>query len=261
MRAHALMYHDVVDPDGPPSGFQGSGPAVYAVTPERFHRHLQLIERATAGPPQGIDALAGRPATAPPWMLTFDDGGSSALAVGEELRRRSWPGHFFVATDLVGQPGFLDWDELRELARMGHLIGSHSCSHPDRMAACPWEQLLEEWSRSVAELSERLGRAASIASVPGGLYSRQVGRAAALAGITSLFISLPSRRVRSVDGCLVIGRYAIRRDTPAEHAAAAAAGQPIAWARQRVPWALRGAAKRLVGRHYERVRRALLARS
>ena len=43
-------------------------------------------------------------------MITFDDGGASALAAGEELARRSWRGHFFIATDLVGRPGYLDWD-------------------------------------------------------------------------------------------------------------------------------------------------------
>lgn len=256
MRAHALMYHDVVDP-GARSGFEGSGPDVYAVTPERFREHLERIGAATGRPPQAVDALAG----GSPWMLTFDDGGASAARIGEELVRRSWRGHFFIATDLVGQPGFLDWDQARALDRAGHVVGSHSCSHPDRMAACSWEQLLDEWTRSAAVLSEELGHPVSTGSVPGGLYSSQVGRAAAQAGYSSLFISLPSQRLRSIAGCTLIGRYAIRRDTTADQAAAAAAGRRLTWIRQRSAWELRGAAKLLAGRHYERVRRALLARS
>jgi peptidoglycan/xylan/chitin deacetylase (PgdA/CDA1 family) len=257
MRARALMYHDVVDTGGARSGFEGPGPDVYKIGSERFREHLDRIERATGAPPlRAAELAAGRPG----WLLTFDDGGTGAIAAGEALAKRSWAGHFFIATDLVGTPGFLDWDEIRALAAMGHVVGSHSCSHPDRMADLSPDALLDEWSRSAAVLSSELGQDVSTASVPGGLYSPAVGRAAARAGFSSLFISLPSQRVGSVDGCIVIGRYAIRRDTTAERAAAAAAGDRRTWMDQRLPWALRAAAKRVAGRRYERVRRALLAR-
>lgn len=254
MKARALMYHDVVGPDG---GDRGLPPDVYSVTPGSFRQHLDRIGQFVDTPPQRGDVRSS--ATAP-WMLTFDDGGASGVAVGEELARRSWVGHFFIVTDAVGRDGFMDWDEIRALAKMGHVIGSHSCSHPDRMAACSWDQLLDEWSRSAAILAEELAGPVPTASVPGGLYSNAVGRAAAAAGYRTLFTSLPSQRVRAIDGCALIGRYAIRRDTSAEDAAAAAAGGRLQWARQRAGWTVRGTAKALGGRHYETVRRALLAR-
>jgi peptidoglycan/xylan/chitin deacetylase (PgdA/CDA1 family) len=236
------MYHDVVE---------DKGADVYAIGPQRFHEHLDAIDRA----PATADSFRSGD-----WMITFDDGGSSALAVGEELARRSWRGHFFIATDVVGSPGFLDWDGVRAVAGMGHLIGSHSCSHPDRMADLTWQQLLDEWTRSAAVLAEELGGPVATASVPGGLYSTSVGRAAAAAGYTSLFTSLPSQRLGSVEGCRLIGRWAIRRDTTAGQAAAAAAGRPLPWARQRAAWRLRGIVKAVAGQRYERVRRTLLAR-
>lgn len=239
------MYHDVVE---------GSRD-VYAVTPEHFREHLDAIERALRRPPAAADELGDGE-----WMITFDDGGASALHAGEELARRSWRGHFFIATDLIGRPGFLDWDGVRAVAGMGHVIGSHSCSHPDRMAACSWDQLMDEWSGSAAVLAQELGHPVTTASVPGGLYSRSVGRAAAAAGFASLFTSLPSQRLRSIDGCRLIGRYAIRSGTPAGEAAAAGAGQALPWARQRSAWALRGAVKTIAGGRYESLRRTLLAR-
>jgi len=244
------MYHHVLDP----------AEGVYTVGTERFREHLDEIQRATGRAPALAHELTGATPPATAWMITFDDGGSSGVQVAEELSRRSWRGHFFIQTDVVGEAGFLDWDEVRALAEMGHAIGSHSCSHPDRMADLSWDQLLDEWSRSGQALAEALGRPVSTASVPGGLYSRDVGRAAARAGFGTLFTSLPSQRVRSIDGCLLIGRYAIRRDTPAARAAEAAAGSPRAWASQRTPWALRGAAKRVAGPRYERIRQTLLAR-
>lgn len=255
MRARTLMYHGVAAEGGPRDGFPGPGAAAYSVAPARFAEHLERIAAATGRPPERVDAL-----TPGAWMLTFDDGAASALEAAEQLARRAWRGHFFIATDLVGSPGFLGWDDVRELGRAGHVIGSHSCSHPARMAACSYEELLDEWSRSAAVLAEALGRPVSTASVPGGLYSPSVGRAAAAAGFTTLFTSLPSQRLGSIDGCLLIGRYAIRRDTSADEAAAAAAGRTLPWARQRTAWALRGTAKRIAGERYEGVRRALLAR-
>lgn len=247
------MYHHLLGPDG---GAEDVDSDVYSVTPAGFRDQLDRIDRSVGSPPQRADALSG---VVTPWMITFDDGGASGLAAGEELSRRTWLGHFFIVTDVVGRPGFMNWDEIRALAGMGHVIGSHSCSHPDRMAACSWEQLLDEWSRSAAILAEELGGPVLTASVPGGFYSKAVGRAAAEAGYTTLFTSLPSQKVGSIDGCALIGRYAIRRDTTATRAAAAAAGSAAPWARQRAAWTLRGIAKSLTGRRYETIRRALLA--
>jgi peptidoglycan/xylan/chitin deacetylase (PgdA/CDA1 family) len=230
---------------------------VYAVTPKRFREHLDAIAAATGAPPSGVDGLASG---AGGWAITFDDGGVSALHAGEELARRSWQGHFFIVSDYVGQPGYLDWDGIRALKAIGHVIGSHSCSYPDRMADLSWEQLLGEWSHSAAVLAERLGAPVSTASVPGGLYSDVVGRAAAKAGYATLFTSLPTKRVGSINRCTLIGRYAIRRHTSAAESAAAAAGQARAWTRQRMTWRLRGAAKKVAGPCYKRMRRPLLAR-
>jgi peptidoglycan/xylan/chitin deacetylase (PgdA/CDA1 family) len=235
------MYHDVVE---------GSAD-VYAIEPDRFREHLDAIGRA----PAPVESCAPGD-----WLITFDDGGDSALHVAEELARRSWRGHFFIATDNVGRPHFLDWDGVRAVAGMGHAIGSHSCSHPDRMADLTYEQLLDEWTRSAELLTEVLGAPVRTASVPGGLYSADVGRAAAAAGYGSLFTSLPTQRVGSTQGCRLIGRWAIRHDTSAAQAAAVASGAPSQWARQRAAWRLRGVAKKVVGPRYESMRRMLLAR-
>jgi peptidoglycan/xylan/chitin deacetylase (PgdA/CDA1 family) len=235
------MYHDVVDREAD----------VYAITPQRFRAHLDAIGRA----PATVDSLGSGD-----WMITFDDGGDSALPVGEELAQRGWRGYFFVSTDTIGTPGFLDWDGVRAVAGLGHVIGSHSVTHPDRMADLSWEQLTDEWQRSATILADQLGGPVLTASVPGGLYSEAVGRTAAAAGYTTLFTSLPSQRPGSIDGCRLIGRWAIRHDTSASQAAAAAAGQPLPWVRQRTAWGLRGIVKRIAGQRYESVRRTLLAK-
>ncbi len=75
-----------------------------------------------------------------------------------------------MTTGCIGQPGFLTADQIRELDRRGHCIGSHSCSHPRRMSRLPWEQLVLEWKVSVQCLEELVRHSVTAASVPGGEY-------------------------------------------------------------------------------------------
>ncbi len=230
----------------------------FEVTWDTFLEHLERIERVTARPPailhERTEASRGQDA----WCLTFDDGGSSALAVAEELRRRGWRAYFFVTTGLIGHPGFVGEEAIRELDRMGHVVGSHSVTHPERMSSLPVERILQEWEESVATLSELIGRDVRTGSVPGGSYSRRVAALAARAGIKTLFTSEAATAPRRVDDCLVVGRYPVRRGTSARDAARAAIGHPAPWIVHYVGWNLRKAAKAHSGTYYERMRRRFL---
>jgi peptidoglycan/xylan/chitin deacetylase (PgdA/CDA1 family) len=63
-------------------------------------------------------------------VLTFDDGTSDALtAVLPILQSRGMRGTFFIVTDFVGQPGYLDWEGVRKLRDAGMEIGSHTVDH------------------------------------------------------------------------------------------------------------------------------------
>lgn len=260
MRAPTLMYHDVVPDQGGRGGFDGEGPDVYAVTTNAFSRHLDAIGAAVGGAPAHAADLLAPAAPPQPWLITFDDGGASAVPAGAELARRGWAGHFFIVTDLVGTPGFVTWEDIRALTAQGHVIGSHTCTHPNRISACPPAQIADEWSRSVARITAETGTDTISASVPGGYYSREVGQAAARAGIRVLFTSQPVPTAKTADGLLLVGRYAIRHTTTASDAASAAAGNTLPWTRQRAAWAARQTVKRATGRHYRRIRAALLAR-
>jgi peptidoglycan/xylan/chitin deacetylase (PgdA/CDA1 family) len=259
--AYGLMYHDVVDGDSEASGRSGAGPDRYKVTRQRFVEHLDRIEQKVGVPPAVADDLLAGRGSSPLWALTFDDGGDTALRVGEELQRRAWRGHFFITSGVIGTPGFVDASAIRELDRMGHIVGSHSMTHPERMASLPESDLLREWSGSVAVLADLVGKDVHTASVPGGYYRKNVAVAAARAGITTLFTSEPVRSAHRVDGCLVVGRFSIRRDVSAEEAARAAAGEAASWLPAYVGWNARKLAKQLAGKRYESVRRKLLASS
>lgn len=257
-RHSALMYHDVLRP-GLASGRELPGADRYKLSDAAFSDHLEAIAARVDGPPDASDdprALEGGGG----WSLTFDDGGASAVGIAETLASRGWRGYFFVTSGTIGTPGFVDEDGVRELARLGHVVGSHSATHPEHMSSLPTEALLEEWRASVDVLSSLLARPVRTASVPGGFYSTAVASAAARAGIGTLFTSAPSRAVHEVAGCLVVGRYVVRRDTSAASAAGAAAGSPGTWLRQYAGWSARRPLKALGGERYVRLRRLLLSR-
>ena len=259
LKVAALLYHDVVE-DGryDESGFPGVAAARYKLSDDDFELHLRALARDAQGSPAIVDDLpAGRDGI--PWLLTFDDGGSSAFAIGERLAERGWLGHFFVTVDRIGTPGFLGHDEMRSLSEMGHVIGSHSCSHPERMSRCTWEELLHEWGRSTEVLTEILGRPVTVASVPAGQYGKIVARAAAAAGVEALFTSEPVLGIREVAGCRVIGRFTIQRGAKPETAAALARARPLPRTRQFASWNAKKAAKAVGGEGYLRLRRWLLA--
>jgi hypothetical protein len=126
------------------------------------------------------------------------------------------------------------------------------------MALCPWDSLVAEWRRSCDVLSDILGEPVSTASVPGGYYCRRVARAAAAAGLRTLYNSEPTLRLRHVDGCQVIGRYTVYKGMTASEAAALVGRRPWRRLRQALAWKIKKAAKLLGGRGYLALRERLL---
>jgi peptidoglycan/xylan/chitin deacetylase (PgdA/CDA1 family) len=251
----SLEYHDVV-PQGSweTSGFPGPAAASYKLASNRFVDHLEAL--ATATRPAGTTvqhALAGAGDCV---LLTFDDGGQSAVAIGAMLSERGWHAHIFMVSDRISTPGFLRREELRGLHADGHIIGSHSATHPTRMSHLSPSQLRSEWDRSVAELQDAIGAPVKVASVPGGYYSTSVAEAAAGAGIEVLFTSEPVTSITRVGSCHVMGRFTLRQAHPAEYVRRLTGASPLARGAQWLQWNTRKVGKRLGGSAYLRFREA-----
>jgi peptidoglycan/xylan/chitin deacetylase (PgdA/CDA1 family) len=251
------MYHDVIERGADDaSGFAGADAARYKIERERFAAHLDAIATRVRETTRVFDPSIREVNS---FTLTFDDGGVSAYTcVAEMLERRGWRGHFFVTTDNIGTPTFLSRAQIQELHQRGHVIGSHSCSHPMRMSHCSRAEMLKEWRTSVEVLSEILGERVRAASVPGGYYSREVAETAAQARIEVLFTSEPTTRTHLTNGCRVLGRYMILHRTAPEIAAALASGEITPRLRQSLVWKAKKVTKALGGKHYLRVRNAFL---
>jgi peptidoglycan/xylan/chitin deacetylase (PgdA/CDA1 family) len=260
MKAVTIGFHDVVEDGGKPSPIAAGHSTRYTITRTRLRSHLDVI-RSCAGAEGAstVNGISANGISRIPILISIDDGAQSGYSiVAEELENHGWRGHFFITTDWIGSAGFMNAAQIRALHARGHIVGSHSCSHPSRMSALSTSALVREWGRSCATLSDIVGQRVTTASVPGGYYEMFVGDAAAECGITNLFTSEPRTNVYTQDKCAIFGRYAVDRTTQAAKIARMVAGDFWWRANQRTMWEVKKIAKRVGGQLYLTLRHILL---
>ena len=209
-RVAAFACHEVTDEPGS-SGLQRPGALRFTLTRRAFARGLQEIARVPHVPALVTDLDLTLPGQH--LLLTFDDGGRSALYAAEELNRRGWRAHFFIVTALIGGRTFLRGEDIRHLRSAGHVIGSHSHTHPNIFRELSPERMTEEWRISAEVLADLLGEPCLTASVPGGDISRTVLESGAASRFTHLFTIEPQLRPYRVDGCWILGRFTLKEAT------------------------------------------------
>jgi len=257
VKAITIGFHDVADEGRELRSGGRPGIALYTLKVEDFRKHLNAIRdrELSISTIRGFRRWHGEL----PVFLTFDDGALNGYTCAAgELENHGWRGHFFITTDWIGRPGFMNPRQIRELHDRGHVIGSHSCSHPARMSQLKIDDMVIEWGKSTQILSEIVGEPLKVASVPDGYYSPRVAQAAAVAGIEVLFNSEPAMAVSIVERCLVLGRYSIQRHMSPGVSGSIAAGHTVPRLRQTGFWALKKAVKALTGESYLAIRRHLI---
>lgn len=262
MHSLGLEYHDVIaGNEFDSSGFPGAASASYKLPARDFVAHLDAIG-ATGAHVSRVDKVSSADPGATPVFLTFDDGGVGALSqTAPLLEARGWVGHFFVVSDRIGTEGFLDEEGIRELHRRGHLVGSHSCTHPLRFSGLSMDDMVREWKDSRTALEDILRARVTAASVPGGYFRTSAAEAAARAGYRTLFTSEPMTRVRQVGGCVVLGRYSIRRRSTPAIASALVVGHGAARGRQWATWNAKKVIKAAGGNVYLAIREVIFERA
>ena len=158
----ALCYHDVL----PETTASGGGPQRFDVPLSSFELMLDTIaERGFRGC-SVADALAA-PGSARV-AITFDDGNAGQFEhAAPALRARGMTATFYVTTDWVGRPGFVTWQQLRELKAWGMSVQSHSRSHPF-LSELRAAELERELTESRARIDAELGQTTTEIAFPGG---------------------------------------------------------------------------------------------
>jgi peptidoglycan/xylan/chitin deacetylase (PgdA/CDA1 family) len=158
----SLCYHDV----RPSVSVAGGGPDRFAVPLAMFERMLEVIAREGFHGCSLEQAMlrGGQRRVA----ITFDDAtaGQFDYAV-PALRKHGMTATIYVVTDWVGRPGFMTWDQLRQVRDWGMSVQSHSRSHPF-LSQLDVHQLTRELVESKSRLDEELQQATTEIAFPGG---------------------------------------------------------------------------------------------
>lgn len=230
-----LMYHDIVTDTDKSSGFQNESAFQYKVIEITFEEQV----KATIGKDV---------------VFTFDDGGESSYTKAAPiLEKYGRSGVFFIAADYIGTPGFLSKEQIAELSHRGHVIGSHSCSHPQNMSGMTGEQIEEEWSQSVKVLSDIIGEKVTIASLPNGNSSKKIIEGVKNAGIEELHTSEPTNQKKTENGVKKVGRYVIHDKMTTENIMRIVNDSNYR-NKMHLKWRLLNFAKSILGSNYKKIK-------
>lgn len=200
--APVLLYHAVTGED------TSSRADRFAVSIDNFRTQVQLLADMGCVTLDDIRTNArgrrGRVA------ITFDDGLESDFTVAFPLlQEHGLVSHFFINTANVGLPGYMNWEQIRQLSRAGMHIGSHGHRHISLTEAND-KLLLSELTRSREMLEDELGTEVSWFAAPYGLVNARLFRIAQQIGYTGVCTSRcwPAR-----EGAYTMPRVAISRST------------------------------------------------
>lgn len=253
------MYHDIVHQGHDDSaGYSAPGANQYKVTFSRLESHLNLAYREHGSARSVVDLRRDDPDSH--YLLTFDDGGMSSIdELLRVLRNAESVGHFFVVTSKIDNPGFLTRDEIRQLDVEGHIVGTHTHTHPVDLHHMSFQKVCEEWATSIEILEGIISSAVTTGSIPFGQYTQKVGRAASESGIEFLFTSNPTKRIFSVRNSVVLGRYTIKRDTSVAEVESILSNRLVSRQRlaQKIAYSARALGKALLGGMYLKIRNRL----
>jgi len=121
--------------------------------------------------------------------LTFDDGWrGNYLNAYPILKGYGFKATFFVATDLIGKPSYMNWEHLKEMVTNGMSIQSHTVTHRP-LAHMGGERVLFELSESKRVIEERLEREVRHLSLPHGIKDERIWDLAQGTGYKSICTS------------------------------------------------------------------------
>lgn len=183
-----LMYHYVryVDASVDPLGYNLS------VTPENLAAQLDWIAQ------QGyttvtMDTLMRcryggspeHPCPAKPIALTFDDGYEDAFTQAfPALQQRGMVATFYIITNSVGHPMYMNWDQIRIMRAAGMEIGAHTKGHPD-LTTLSVDQARDEIAGSKVIIEAELGEPIRSFCYPAGRFSGNIVNLVKEAGFTN----------------------------------------------------------------------------
>ena len=148
----------------------------------------------------GFETIVNNPQSNSPkskTRITIDDGGGSCIEIAKFLKNKNVKGYFFIVTDFIGKPNFLNANEIKEIFNMGHEIGSHSHTHPHPFHFLNYDEIIYEIKKSKTILESILQTPIKRFSVPGGEVNKRILRTLSdpILDLDEIYISTPFKGV------------------------------------------------------------------
>ncbi len=176
-RLPILMFHYV----RPLPLFNQEGAAL-SVNPATFDQDLDTLQRDGANTVSFADLASGLLPDRPV-ILTFDDGyEDSYTTVLPALLARHQKATFFIVSGFVGHPGYLTWDQIREMHRAGMEIGAHTVDHADLSKLSDAKQA-SQIDQSISDIDNQLDMKVISFAYPSGQYGPLTPQLLGAAGI------------------------------------------------------------------------------
>lgn len=141
-----------------------------------FARHFRVVSFGSL-----IRAMENGEDTSGSLAITFDDGYLDNHEIAAPiLRSMNLPATFFITSRFIGsdtvpwwdeqlavQPGWMTWDQVRDLRAQGFEVGSHTATHLD-LGRAPVEQIAADLRESRVTLEAALGERVDLFAYPYG---------------------------------------------------------------------------------------------
>lgn len=186
-----------------------------SVSPESFARQMEFLHKHKYNV-VGLDKIVqyiknNEPIPPKTLAITFDDGFYNNYEYAYPvLKKYNIPATIFVIVGKIGQPGYVGWEQIKEMADSGIItIGSHTMSHL-WLPSMGTKQLLYELNKSKEVLEDGLGRDVDLLCYPIGAHNERVQREARQAGYMCAVATNPGP-LASADDIYAIKRIRISR--------------------------------------------------
>jgi len=128
---------------------------------------------------------SGKALPAKPVIICFDDGPETQYTYALPLLKKySYTATFFLFTNAIGRPHYLNWEQVIELSSEGMQIGCHSRFHPYLTKISNEKVLWDEISGAKERLEARLGKPVTAYAYPFGQYNEHIVGLVKKAGFT-----------------------------------------------------------------------------
>ena len=180
------MYHGVIRSHTDVPSDREEGAQLYDLSSVKFQEQLEFLKR------EGYQAAVLDQQAAignQSIVLTFDDGERNNFTQAFTLLRQlNCSAYFFITVSRVGKPGYMNWEELKELRDAGMVVGSHGLNH-NILVNQKDKVITKELRESKDILEYNLKVNVEDFSVSRGFYNQQILDAARNVGYKRIFVS------------------------------------------------------------------------